>query len=1191
MLIKRQTSRIAATGLISTLVLLGPLTAGAAPGTLSDSPMFLTNPVEPNILFMVDDSGSMDWGVMTNETSGIMNLGCAYYYTQPAADNDYTWIVPTEAGLLAQGVSAPYGGVWRAWNSDYNKVYYDPTATYTPWPGENAAGVLYTQVNPAAAPLDPYVTGGGTVDLTANTTYSTDYCAGSLPSFTVSNFFPARYQQWTDSNGDNIVDIGDGHALVEIRPTTLTYAGRPERRDCAAAPVCTYAEEIRNFANWFSYYRKREYVAKAAYGQVIAGAGNSRMGLVTLHNNASVNTGIASMNIDPRSGAKETLLDSLYEMQASGGTPLRSALDNGGKYLSCESNSFFGSCPALPSSTGGQCQQNFTVLMTDGFYNGNFSGLGNTDGNDDTQWDSGTAGPFGDSSSDTLADIAMEYYEDDIRPGIDNNLLPPPGAIDENTAQHMVTYSVAFGVEGTVPAMPANDTDAFTWPAPVNDPARIDDLRHAAWNSRGEYHNAQDPGELVSSLRGALRSIQSRIGSSASVAFNTGSLSTNSEVYLALFNSEQWNGDLLAFDLDPASGDVNPVPKWSAADHLRLRDLAVNDRTILTYDGSDGIAFRWSDLTTAQKNDFRTGSSGALDNEATGMARLGHIRGDRGCEFSSATACFYDDGVNVFNTKSLRERNGRLGDIVHSGPVFAGAPESNWPDVAPFPGGVGETYSEYREAQANRPGVVYVGGNDGMLHGFRRTDGAEILGYVPSSLYSTAAGDGMHYLTDPAYAHRYSVDLRASIADVYAATTSPGSVSWKTVLVGGLRGGGRGLFALDVTDPGLFSEFATRPANTVMWEFTNADDPDLGHSFSRPSIVPLEDSGNTMRWGVVVGNGYNDLGSGEAKLFILFLEEGLDGTWTPGSDYIEISTGVGSTSDRNGLSTPAVVDTDGDGLADRAYAGDLKGNMWAFDLSGSNAGNWDVAHKQGNTVKPMFVSPAGQQITSSPVIVRNSNIPTATNNAPNTLVLFGTGQYLTVADITNTNVQTMYGVWDSGDSQITRSDLVQQVISLGTSSGGAIGRSLTGNAVDYQNSDGWFIDLPDAGERIVTDPVIRGDLVFFNTMRPDTNPCEAGGRGWLMVAQWATGGHPSEVSFDLNGDALLDSDDEISNNGGGTPAAGVEIVGIPTSPVNLANKRYTSTTQTTGGSTIEVTDIIRVGGPKTGRLSWEELTP
>ena len=1179
--------KLVVTSIASAAVLLGPLTTSAAPGTLSDSPMFLTNPVEPNVLFMVDDSRSMDWGLMTPENSGIMQLGCEYYYVQPADDNNEDWVVPTEGALRAQGIVAPYGGVWRGWSKDYNKLYYDPSITYRPWPGENSGGLLYGNSNPTAAPIDPYVAGGDTVNLVEPTTYETDYCTGGIVRLTV-NFYPARYQQWTDSDGDGVVDADDTHTLVEISPATLEYKGGPNRRDCAAAPACSYGEEARNFANWFSYYRKREFVAKAAYGQVIAGTGNSRMGMVTLNNNETVNTALASMNIDPRTGAKEGLLDSLYGMQSAGATPLRSSLDNGGKYLSCETNSFFGTCPALPSTTGGPCQQNFTVLMTDGYYNGSYTGVGNADGDDDTKWDSGTAGPFGDTHSNSLADVAMEYYEDDLRPGVDNDLVPPPGAVDENTAQHMVTYSVGFGVEGNVRAMPSNTLDPFTWPAPITDLARIDDLRHAAWNSRGEYHSAQDPTQLVSSLRGALRSIQSRIGSSASVAFNTGSLSTNSEVYLALFNSERWNGDLLAFDLNSATGAVDPLPKWSAAKDLATRNLSSNNRTILTYDGSDGIAFQWSELTLAQQADFRTRSSGALDNEATGMARHGYLRGDKGCELSSAASCYFDDGINVFNSKSLRERNGRLGDIVHSGPVFVGAPESNWPDVAPFPGTVGDTYTEYRDAQATRPGIVYVGSNDGMLHGFRRTDGQEVLGYIPSSVYSDAVADGLHYLTDPAYAHRYSVDLRASIADVYIQSASAGATTWKTVLVGGLRGGGRGLFALDVTDPNAFSEIGTNPAKTVMWEFTSADDADLGHTFSRPSIVPLQGSGGSIRWGVVVGNGYNDLGSGEAKLFIIFLEDGLDGTWSAGSDYIEITTGVGTTSARNGLSTPAVVDTDGDGIADRAYAGDLEGNMWAFDLSGANTGNWNVAHEVGGAVKPLFVAPAGQQITSTPVIVRNDTIPTSNSNYPNTLVIFGTGQYLTVSDITSTNVQSMYGVWDAGIGEITRADLTAQVISLGSSTGGAVGRALTDNAVDYLYTDGWYMDLPDSGERVVTDPVIHGDLLFFNTMTPDTNPCKAGGSGWLMVAKWNNGGHPSEISFDLNGDSLLSDEDTI----GGNAAAGVEIVGIPTSPVTLANKRYTSTTQTTGGSTIEVTDIATAGGgPKTGRLSWEELTP
>ena len=280
--------------------------------------------------------------------------------------------------------------------------------------------------------------------------------------------------------------------------------------------------------------------------------------------------------------------------------------------------------------------------------------------------------------------------------------------------------------------------------------------------------------------------------------------------------------------------------KWSAAQRLTARDLGASPRTILTYDGSDGIPFQWSSLTTEQKRDFRTNSSGARDSEASGMARHAWVRGERSCEFSSGGSCLHEAGGGTFDTKSLRERASRLGDIVHSGPVFVGAAESDWPDVPPFPSTVGNTYGEFRDATASRTAVVYVGGNDGMLHAFAKDSGQELFAYVPGSLYSDSASEGLHYLSDPAYAHRYSVDLTAAIADVYAPTRPSATAAWRTILVGGLRAGGRGLFALDITNPGAISETPASARNTVMWEFSSDDDADFGHSFSRPSIVPME---------------------------------------------------------------------------------------------------------------------------------------------------------------------------------------------------------------------------------------------------------------------------------------------------------------------------------------------------------------
>ncbi|MEM8684332.1 MAG: PilC/PilY family type IV pilus protein [Pseudomonadota bacterium] len=1167
-------------------VLLFPISSQAGPGALADSPLFLQNSVEPNILFTIDDSGSMDWSLMTPEQDGKMfcATGLDYFNTFSLSDNRDFYTVPSVETLAANGMASPYDGVWRARNSNYNAVFYDPTLTYAPWPGEDSNGNLFTDANPKAALLNPWTPATGSLDLTVDYTYDTDWC-NVVTTLTTNTQFPATYYNWTDTDTDGVVDADDGFAEVRIEPTTLVYVGGIERRDCLLAPICTYAEEIQNFANWFQYYRKREFVAKGAYGQIIASARNSRMGMVTLHNNNTVNTEIESMNVNPRAGNKGALLDNLYDINSDFGTPLRSTNYDANNYLGCVTNGHFTSCPALNASQGGECQQNFNVVMTDGFYNGTFTALDNEDGDNDTEWDSGTGGPYGDGFSDTLADIAMKFYEDDLRTGTANKLNPPPSSIDKNEAQHVVTYSVAFGVDGTITSMPANTTDAFAWPEPNSDQRKIDDLRHAAWNGRGEFFSAQNPQQLIKSLQGAISSIQGRVGSAASVAFNSGSLSTNSEVYLALFNSERWDGDLLAYRLDAITGDISGTSSWSAASRLDNRNLSSNPRTILTYDGTDGIPFTWAALSTAQQNDFRTDASGTLETEAAGMARHDYIRGSRACELSSSETCFYDDGTETFASKEFRVRGGRLGDVVHSGPVFVGEPESNWPNVAPFPSTVGQRFVDYQSAQKNRPGVVYVGANDGMLHGFAQSNGDEILAYVPARLFSDAASDGLHYLTDPGYVHRYYADLTPSIADAYIKTDTNGSEAWRTILVGGLRGGGRGVFGLDVTDPTAYSEATTNAANTVLWEFTDADDPDLGYTFSQVSIVPLDGGSGTIRWVAIFGNGYNDQGSGEATLFILDIEAGLDGTWSSG-DYWTISTGSGSTSDRNGLATPAVIDADGDGLADRVYAGDLEGDMWVFDISDSNPGDWEVAYGSSSNPQPIYSGSSNQPITTNPVIVRNSEVDTSGSNFPNTMVIFGTGQYLTNGDLTTTSTQALYGIWDDGTLETT-TDLVQQTIGTATNGDGVAVRTLTNNSISYGTDDGWYIEFPTSGERMITQPVIRGDLVFFNSMIPDTNPCNYGGVGWQMVAKWNNGGRPDEVSFDTNNDGDLDTNDTVL----GDAAIGIEIVGLPTFPVNLANKRYTATTETTGGDTIEVTEIIEIETGRTGRLSWEELTP
>ncbi|MFZ0255139.1 MAG: PilC/PilY family type IV pilus protein, partial [Gammaproteobacteria bacterium] len=915
-----------------------------------------------------------------------------------------------------------------------------------------------------------------------------------------------------------------------------------------------------------------------------------------LHNNNSIQTPVhdiddVSLPVDTTAQANKTaLLENLFNVNSSGGTPLRRGLQNAGKYYEGLLSSGWGASPILPETEGGACQQNFTVLMSDGFWNGwapNPS-IGNVD--------SGT-GPFdggshADNYADTLADVAMHYYERDLST-LDDQV--PLTGVDPRTAsgkmhQHMVTFTVAFGINGQLTLNPPNRTEAFDatnggpWPQPVADQlSTIDDMRHAAWNGRGEFLSAADPQGLLDSLDSALAAISGRTSSAAAVAFNSGSLSTDSEVFLALFNSGRWSGDLKSYALDPLTGDVSSSPSWSAADALDSRILASSPRTLLSYDGTDGIPLQWSSLTVAQKSDLRTNASGTLDTEAAGMARLGFIRGERGCEASSTSSCYFTDGTTTFTTKSFRDRASRLGDIIHSSPIFIGPPEMNWPNTAPFPEAPNAIpYSDFKATHANREGVVYVGANDGLLHGFRTSDGTEVLAYAPHALFSDAGNQGLHYLTDPAYAHRYYVDLTPTVSDVYSATTAAGSAAWHTVLIGGLRSGGRGLFALDVTEP-TFGEALTDAQNTVMWEFTHADDPDLGFTFSRPAIVLLDNG----QWAAIFGNGYNDTGSGKAQLFIVFLEGGLDGTWTLGSDYLKLSTEAGDATNRNGLATPAVIDTDGNGTADRAYAGDLQGHLWAFDLAGSTVSKWGIAFSSGSAPAPLFTAPANQPITTEPSMVRPPDIHTTNSNFPNVLAIFGTGQYLVEADKATTFGQTFYGVWDAGSGDLTQSDLIQQMIGTGATAAGVSARTLTNNTVDYSGSDrGWYINLPDSGERVITNTLIRGDLVLFNTTIPDSSPCAYGGTGWLMLAKIQNGGRPDEPAFDLNGDRSIDTLDTINSEA----VAGRQVTGQPADPRFLGNKRYTVTTETTDGGTIWQDDLIPVNGDRTGRLSWEELS-
>ena len=437
--------------LLSALWVSTPGVAWGKPGTLAQSPLFLSSSVEPNVMFLLDDSGSMEWETMVaGAPSGvpvIQGWG-GNYYMFPSPNNGLDQMLPFPWMPYTVASEASIPGAWVTRTHHYNALYYNPEVTYRPWPGTDASGQpLYQDAPPTAAPADPNDPGAGTLDLTVSHTFMNftwNQNTGAASWFW-DTIFPAEYYRWVDTDGNGQVDPSDQHILVRIEPSTPTYLGGPNRSDCAAAPICTYAEEIQNFANWYTYYRKRGYAAKAAIGEVITGSSAKRMGLALY--NAGLVRNAASMS-DP--AQKEHLLVDAYNapIHCGGGfgcpgTPARHALHRLGRLfegLEPEPS------PILPAGSGGTCQQNFAVVLTDGFWNDIVGpGVGNADGDGNTAFD---GPPYADGQSDTLADVAMHYYERDLAPSLSDQVPVVPG-IDNATHQHLVTFGVAFGVTGT----------------------------------------------------------------------------------------------------------------------------------------------------------------------------------------------------------------------------------------------------------------------------------------------------------------------------------------------------------------------------------------------------------------------------------------------------------------------------------------------------------------------------------------------------------------------------------------------------------------------------------------------------------------------------------------------------------------------------------------------------------------------
>ncbi|TVZ38374.1 type IV pilus assembly protein PilY1 [Alteromonadaceae bacterium 2753L.S.0a.02] len=1163
-------------------ILLGFVShADAGPGKLSDIPLYVGSGVKPNVLYVVDDSGSMQWEILKSSGAEM-----AYPYVAPANGDNiddstyyrYEWVAQIDIfnPETKRDVLELCPG--------YNVLAFNPNIDYSHWAGVDNTGAAFENMTLDNARFDPRKSFDSS--LVEIIDYEIDANNGQVQGGRTWGSFDdnrvdltnAVYMPWDDTGETGVFEAGECNEIIDDDPDSpLPQSVKDQLRGFTAEtlPSGLSDEEVaklkQNYANWYTYYRSRNKTMIAALSNALDKT-EQRVGLTTINGNSDVGFLVQDVGsaTDSENEVRQLLLEKAVSIKPQwASTPLETALMNAGRYFFQSAgvyptDNFFGvsspASPILADTDGGACQQNYTVMMTDGFSNAP-------------------------SNYFSLSQIASYFYSTDLSPLAD--IVDSNNPLDTASHQHMVTHAVAFGVDGnfspdevvTASEQYAVDQDdpasqqtfleddnfwgpagifgfdgiAAHWPLSITPKSEdtIDDLFHATVLGRGRFFNSSNPQELIQALNEVEDAIaDDTSGTAASVGFNSTNIDSDTLLFQGWFDTATWHGELLAFeyiDTEDGSSPISPNPVWKAGEKLAERvdpdsDNYGPERAIITYDGSAGIPFRspegsrydtdsveltenqLRDLLALAPYDYDTLSNDEhVKNKAYLDAMIAFLRGDTSYDGEGGEEVF---GVN-FRT---RFEGNVLGDIVHSSPVYVAGPSEPYPD---FIEGSQNSYLEFAAAHQDRTPVIYVGANDGMLHAFQATngssadDGKELLGYIPSLLFSSDTQRGLHHLASQYYLnnHRAYVDGPITPADVFVGGT------WRTYLVGALNAGGKGIYVLDITNPSSFTE--ENADDIVVTEFTNDN---LGYTFARPQIAKL----NNGDWAAIFGNGYNNTGSYQASLFILYLD-GHEGVSGPA--YREITTGVGSATDPsdcnsmesecNGLSSPSIMDITGDSIIDRAYAGDIQGNLWAFDLSSENPDEWGIAHDYLGTPKPLFracrsdltvnqLCPAEdrQPITVRPVIVSHpSKRGLATD--PNLLVFFGTGQYVadgdTEADNFSAATQNIYTVWDAGpdNGNLQASDLATQTISTNTSATGPDTRTLSANTVAYTLSQvgvqgvyGWKADLIALKERVVVNPLSVGPFVVFATTIPSNEACLGGGSGFLMVARLVDGTQP-----------------------------------------------------------------------------------
>ncbi len=1145
-----------------------PALAATAPATntaLSQLPLSQLNVAEPAMIFAIDDSGSMDWEVLLSTNQGeaywqgpsagsllaallggtiagggvVDATGTPYYST----NNAYFYLFPFGGNGRSTMPPTPDFAVMR--NAAFNPLYYNPSITYLPWTPawHNGALMSFPQASFTAALTHPlYGTAPG-INLGASQSGNFTFYAGAIaPASQLASCLGLLKVPVPGTS--NVMVLGNGNCTLNFVPATyyINVPVCPAGATCATAPngqiqqqvvVTSTSSEAQNFANWFTYYRQRITLLASSMSAVLPNVTNLRAGGVKFSNRVAP-TMVDFSSTNPATNQK-ALLDLFYTAVPNGNTPTVTTLNYvGGLYQNDTSQAYIQAA----------CQRNAVMIVTDGFANDYALGGQQTlsPAFFSTNGGASSTPPYDITYTGSLAGVAATYYNPAKplgNPAFTPGLVPPDANAsalnaDLNTNLHLNTYAMMLGAKGYIfgtgspeDTLPftniTNQSVATSWRKPVsNDPSAIDDLYHASINGRGKTVVVTNSQEATSSIQNILADLLNRANAAAPVVLSSPNLAPgDNTAYLTSYNPAAWFGDLQAVAVDPGTGTLGGNPLWSLQANLDVPN-SWTKRLFATSSGGKGVAFP-AGISTSM-----LASSAGNDGDCV----ANYLMGDRSNEVGNLATCaaFAPGSPGVY-----RPRVHVLGDLVDAAPVLV----KNQPT---WSGLNDSTYSTFAAQIASRTSTIYQGGNDGMLHAVDAATGTELWNYIPSPVLPR-----LPLLVNPAYNHAFMVDGTPRVADVKTAN------GWSTLLVGGLRAGGVGYYALDVTTPAAANSAAA--ATKLQWEFPNPNTPaasaaGVGYSYGRPLIA------NTAAgYVVLVTSGY-DNPDFQGHLFALD-----PATGNVLADLNTVKLGAGSSAAPAGLAMFTAFSPDGL-TATRAYAGDLNGNLFAFDLSAANPAQWSVRLLARLT----DASGNPQPITATPAVTLSNGNP---------YVYVGTGRLLDRSDVvSNPQTQSVYALTDDGvttynvaAARASTSPLLQQTVTVQ-----AGGLRTSSQAVLNTQQRGWYLDLP-PGEEITVDMLLAGQTLVFNTNAPQAAACSTSSYQYRLDG----------VSGSMQAAALFPA--------GTTPFAGQQLgTALASAPVLavLTSGQWVSETRLGTGAVV-TEGLPVVNGTALRKQGWREI--